>query len=638
MAWSNGNKRWTIPFVSLNGTECRVDIYKRGYTGSTVTTLTADANPFEYNENADEDLLNEVIRYRTGYIRIREAMYEDLVEIYPSLNTDRYVEFYYGDVLDFNGYIQAQAFENQWVDGRPIELPVISPIGLAAGTTLDYQDFNPPSFKTIRTLIMTALGELDGDYSGYLFPVYLQTQQSLDLVQFLYLNSLAVCPFDSSYDKTTRNIARVYDPKTVEDLLTMICTGFGLILHDAPDKPIFMRMDYDGDYCQWDQAQGRSKVEQGVTDLTSIATVASARNTDSVVMPLSKIDVTYDGSTQLPEMTFDRCRADQGGCGLEDKEFCTNNPQIATGENVGEFSGTFATGYQTVDNDGLIDPNEVILGAFGQGGLTEMIVFRPAANDAWGTGHLVATYKIYDWDGQSARLQFKHEYGESIEELDNPEGSDGFAVLGVVIKTGNYYWHPTNGWQTIPSTLSYSKTWSDGSKDCEVGFSTEIQGTPQPLVVEFYAADNNTSDWIHTISDVKLTRYQTASAAYLNKNADRNTKTIYGSPSDESGSVTRGCSIDAPTLNRLRYNSADFPGTAENELRNKEPNYPYLLTAQQRLQIDLRMSWQTPATIHLNRMKVWGNASRRWRVVARAFDPWNDVYTLTVHHSDIYDY
>ena len=105
MAWANGNKKWTVPFVSLNGTSCRVDIYARDYAGDTVTELSlsntnapgcAAANPFEYSEDNDSDLLS-VIRYRTGYLRLIEHEYGGLADIYPSVNTDRYVEFYYGD-------------------------------------------------------------------------------------------------------------------------------------------------------------------------------------------------------------------------------------------------------------------------------------------------------------------------------------------------------------------------------------------------------------------------------------------------------------------------------------------------------------------------------------------------------------
>ena len=137
--------KWRLQFKSQNGTGCLVNIYEEGYTGSSadttktganvpfavesgVTALNGASDPFEYNEGDSEDLLNDIIRYRTGYIRVVEDNFGDLDEIFPSINTDRYVEFYYGDTLDFVGYIQAQAFDNEWAPGpRIVELPVIGP-------------------------------------------------------------------------------------------------------------------------------------------------------------------------------------------------------------------------------------------------------------------------------------------------------------------------------------------------------------------------------------------------------------------------------------------------------------------------------------------------------------------------------
>ena len=80
-------KRWTIPFKSLNGTNCRIDIYDEGWSGAVTELSTANANtpgvaaadPFYYEENNDESLL-EVIRYRTGYINLVETIYGGLAD------------------------------------------------------------------------------------------------------------------------------------------------------------------------------------------------------------------------------------------------------------------------------------------------------------------------------------------------------------------------------------------------------------------------------------------------------------------------------------------------------------------------------------------------------------------------------
>jgi hypothetical protein len=259
-----------------------------------VTKLTGADNPFEYEEDDDSDLLNGVIRYRTGYLRVIEETQGEHHDLYPLLNNAHYIEFYYGSALDFNGFIQAQEFENDWAPGpRVIELPVMSPLGLANGTKIDYTDWNPPRWVSFQSLLSNIFGKLDVPYGSYYFPKILSKQPySGNILEDLYVNSLTFCPFGSSYDKTNR-LDGIYEPKTVGDALTMICTAFGCILHDHPDQMVFQRVDYTGDYIRIFLTSGRSVVSQGTTDITNIATVSSADNTESVVMPMNVESTPY---------------------------------------------------------------------------------------------------------------------------------------------------------------------------------------------------------------------------------------------------------------------------------------------------------------------------------------------------------
>ena len=50
-------KKYTIPFKSLAGKDCRIDIYDSTYSGSTVTTLKGAAQPVVIQEEDDESLL-----------------------------------------------------------------------------------------------------------------------------------------------------------------------------------------------------------------------------------------------------------------------------------------------------------------------------------------------------------------------------------------------------------------------------------------------------------------------------------------------------------------------------------------------------------------------------------------------------
>lgn len=609
-----------MTFVSLNGTNCRVDIYKRGYEGNEVVELVGAANPFEYEEDDSEDTLNSVIRYRTGYLRIIEDNYGDLDELYPLLNTDRYIEFYYGENLDFNGFIQAQEFENPWAPGpREVELPVISPLGLAAHTTIDWTQYNPPRWMLVDDMIKAMLDALDGGYFGYCFPKILTIERPV--CKCLYLNSLTFCPFGNNYDKTSSDLTGIYDPKTVGDALTNICTWLGLILHDAPEWVVFQRLDFFGPF-----QRTLYDYTPSITDLTQTAEIVTNNNVFSRVLPMSKISVAYAGARDVPNMDFSRCRGNARGCAIEDYEYCTNSPMIS------DFIGDYDI-YTSINQDGLVDKGVISLGAYGNGGLQEMIIFRPASN--WGTAKKVATYVFYEWNGLSTVLHFKYKYGDSIEDLDNPNSQP----IAVIIKCGNKYWNDQQqSWDSLDNIGSrYSSNWADGRDYCEVGMTVNHDLKDEVLVVEFYAPDNS-ENYIYTISDVGLAKGSSASDQYLNKNFYNIDYEIQGSPSLADGSVERGYSTTPRnnTLNKLREDERYIIGTSRYEIIDAEPSYPYLLSAQDRLNVSVKMPRLDSTAIYLNKFITWGS-NGYWRILACGFKPWDDTYKLTLHHSTTFD-
>lgn len=610
-----------MTFVSLNGTNCRVDIYKRGYEGSEVVTLVGAANPFEYEEEDSEDTLNSVIRYRTGYLRIIEDNYGDLDELYPLLNTDRYIEFYYGESLDFNGFIQAQEFENPWAPGpREVELPVISPLGLAAHTTIDWTQYNPPRWMSIGSMINNMLAALDGGYEGYYFPTIITI--GYPLTSYSYICSLTFCPWGNGFDKNTDNPNGIYDPKTVEDALTNVCTWMGLILHDVPGYVIFQRLDYNGQYTKRRDTDNPYYLPE-VTDMTLVSSVASGSNNASKVMPLSKIEVKFAGDIDIPTVNFSRCRGYARGCALEGHVFCTNRPVID------DFTGDY-TVYAGVNSDGQIAKGEICLGAFGSGGLQEMIMYRPASDWA-STGKKIATYTFYEWNGIAARLFFTFRYGEDLKHLNNP----GQHRVAVVIRTGRYYYHgQARTWDREAS--GGWAGWANGEEYCELGFIVNHDLTTEPLTIEFYAGSNNSDEYIYTISNIGLKLWSNASDQYLNRNFYNVDFDIEGTPSIVDGSVERGYSTRCYSLNRIRVNERYITGATWNEIVEAEPNYPYLLQAQDRLQVSVKMPRQDYTRIYLDRLILWGT-SAKWRTIAMGFRPWDDTYKLTLHHSTTFD-
>ena len=86
-------KRWTLPFMSLNGSSCRVDIYDDEYTGNTVQELIGSDEPVVIEEDNTQDLLT-VVRIKTGSMNILERYEGELDDIMPETATDRYIEIY----------------------------------------------------------------------------------------------------------------------------------------------------------------------------------------------------------------------------------------------------------------------------------------------------------------------------------------------------------------------------------------------------------------------------------------------------------------------------------------------------------------------------------------------------------------
>ena len=102
------NIRWRCSFKSLKGVSCVINIYDNDWSGGIVSVTGAD-DPFYYEEDNSDDILNEVIRYRTGYIRlVEQGVFGALKDIYPTSTFDRFVEVLYDGAVVFNGYIQSE--------------------------------------------------------------------------------------------------------------------------------------------------------------------------------------------------------------------------------------------------------------------------------------------------------------------------------------------------------------------------------------------------------------------------------------------------------------------------------------------------------------------------------------------------
>lgn len=299
-------KRWTIPFKSLDGINCRVDIYAQDWTGS-VTTLTGGADPFYYEDTNSDDLLNNVIRFKTGYINLIETSSGELDDIYPEDTFDRYVEFYYNNSLRFTGYIQQQSFTQDWsAPPHEVQFPVISPLGLHE--KMVFTTVYPPVNKTLGSLLDEVITNLNAAYSYVYLPVITDIDLSLEI------NSLIISPWDEEYHHSINSGLTNYFMKgeNYTYILEGICKAFGWIVHDMHDALLFTMFDHTGNYCRYPVGHvGNNSYKETISIPTGAIdfyfTPAGSDSKYSTILPVKSIAVSYEGDLlDNEEVTLDR--------------------------------------------------------------------------------------------------------------------------------------------------------------------------------------------------------------------------------------------------------------------------------------------------------------------------------------------
>ena len=618
MSWSLGNKKWTIPFVSLKNVSCRIDIYKRGYTGSTVTTLASNvsgapgcaaAQPFYWEEDDDESLL-EVIRVKTGYINLVETTRDGLSDLYPQTNTEHFVEVTYGSSLVFTGFMQAQTFENEWGPApRELSFPVISPLGIMEGFT--FNTINPPTMVTFSTLFREIINNSDGAYS------YVQMQStggnpttSINEFNSMNIQSLVVSPYKSKLDGT--------NPFEGQDYLYFIeavCNAFGLIAHDEPGRLIFSKFDNDNNYYLTINSGGTVSVGtlSGNYDLDAEFENHSADNAESTVLPLNKIAIDYEGDdVKDARLTYDYFTKAAGTILVSGWSMakCTNLDGCLTSDQL--------ISNPVINSDGRTSPSYgTAFIAAGTDQLTEQIFCQ---GPSYAPNNLFK-WIVPDWCGRGGRIKFKVMAGWGINDLSEDFSDPG---LSIYLTCGSYKFDfSNNGW----GNTSYAKQIS-GSGDKEISFSAPpVQA---PLVMEVFCTSRQTTEVAISIQNLRIESNESLVGAYLDISRDLK-KVIQGTPSPEEGS------IDA-TIGRAFSNYSNYVNVSGNIGQN--PQYNYLKSAQNRLVISgALMSSGSPTALlspYMRKTTFW-KSGWKWKIIAVAFEPREDLWTITMHHSTVND-
>ena len=301
MAWSGGNKQYTMTWRSLKGRVCRVDIYVRGSQIPAPLSLQPADIPITIEEDASNDLLNDVVRFKTGYLRVKEVANQSISGLYPTDDFSHYVEFYYAGTLNFCGFLQAQDFNNE---DLPLpctrEFAIASPLWAISKKKFNFDGISKnPQFITLGSLLDEVMASA-GIYQSVIFPYF----EDLKLDNTIWSQTFA--PWNQDYNHIDRSTTSnpVYEVETYQWFLEAMCKAFGWVLHDDITALTFSMFDYQGRYAKYpvghigdpNYLDILTGPEGGVaTALTTNVEEADNQGTLNIIQPFSRIRIEYEG-------------------------------------------------------------------------------------------------------------------------------------------------------------------------------------------------------------------------------------------------------------------------------------------------------------------------------------------------------
>lgn len=570
-----------------------------------MTGLKLAADPFYFQEDNSEDLLNGVLRYRTGYIRlIEEYSYGWFDDIYPTGIFDRYVEVLYGSTLVFNGYIQVQDFSSELVPvPRILELPVISPLGLFDKRTFSNTLYLPPSEVSLGALLDQALASTPYNY------VYLPKNYGYpnNVSLGMKVSTLVATPWneDFHHSMNVSPYSKVAKGQTYAYIVEGICKAFGWICHDTPDALVFTAFDYDGIYCYYPVGHiGESgyitdaSISSSAIALTSYFTAADSGANEQTLHPDTGIEISYDGEYGDRTFVFDRTTVPD------------TNPVVIMPSFV-PYGDLFPNHAEIFSLCSLI-PVPSIWETNANG------IFTFDSNDKLNVGtHCVA------WNGQEGFLISIGSY-ESGREL--------FYV--------RFYLRKRSGQKF---SLSYDmKVRKDGAlgglhyrpdEDVDYYISTAMDSSHDNYVqVTFkYQWSNAEGSQYPQLSSQALIFISNIKLEVCEQGVPYE-KYIYKPASDSdvipsTGNPAITSSITMP-ISLYRLND-HLIGTSVRSTKLTE--YPYLFQPRKQLTSKFRVS----SILSLPYARKFSYMNKNWRIIAQTFRPWDDEYELTMQHSSI---
>ena len=594
------NVKWRASFKSLNGTSCTIDIYQNDWPSYIdPIQVTAAADPFFFEEDDSDDLLDDVLRYSTGYIRLVKQFdsgIASLDDIYPTDAFDRYVEVKYGNTVVFNGYIQAQDFSDDLVPvPRVIELPVISPLGLLKQKI--FTGIIPPTSKTLGELLDTALSGL---YSYVYFPKKYGYPNSVNMG--MKILSTVVTPFDDDYHYSDNIDSQnnVMKGESYAFLIEAICKAFGWIAHDIPGALVFTAFDYEDEYIYYpvfhigETGYGQdANIPATAIDLSDYFTPADDHANVTTLLPETGIEIEYEGEGDTKEFSFAHTRLPEQDAIITMPSYASEPDEVNSICNLVPIPLLQETSINTTlsfDNDDLVDYGKGCCAWNGKEGVMISLGTTTHSGD-----------QLF-W----LRFYFKKHGTQSYRvEYDMVGRQNGYllqlAASGSDIDT--YYVYT----QIDPTNTDY----------VEVKFYYHFDGdhpqlSPHPVIfisnIRLYVMQDN--------KPYAEYRYKPAGDSDIIPDVHNPQPAI-------SKSITMPISL---------YRNCDNligPSVRTTKLTT----YPYMFTPRKHLVGNFRFA----SALTFPHVRLLSYMSKKWRIIAQRFNIWDDEYQLTMENSSILD-
>lgn len=581
----------------MTGKDAEVQILIDSYSGE-AETLVAAANPVEWSEDEDSDLTNAV-RVKTGYIRVVEERKND--DLRPLLDNTHKVNIYVGGTVVFRGFIQAQAFANDFAPyPHTYEVPITSPLGLLEGFKFSER---APGYVSIGKLLQEVASTLN--ITQIVFPATPFDGSNAGLGDLI--DSQLVCPYGNA--DVADPTKPLYEPENYSVFIEALCHAYGVVLHEHGEQWVFVRPNYTGSYLviprgylddlSYTYDPGNSGGD--TVDIESQFSFASADNTEETIFPLRELEFDYGDAIKSGSVNYRRTQ--RRGNQINNS---TEVVQILT-PLTDEISSSNFVPSATMDSDGQMSASGLYLCAYGSHDTVSPGLLK------FGTGrpHVLLRFYTRPFD-TGFNLKFSSLIGERISELEKGAVSP---ILN--IKCGNYYY---TGGYVVNAGWRENNAESDSYNGRTVGdYQIYIPNPPQkghPLEIDLSFGSDKA---FAVIGSISLSVGESAVGEWVGSNPDTK-RSIEGAPGAK----------EKKTLSLLfSYDRGDHrPVYKDNSYSyaiGLAPDYNFLFQSQNRLILHLR--GDMPLNAYVLQYTIQGMT---YRLIAHSYNLSDDIHTLTL--------